>query len=82
MPKITIDGSEIELPDGLRINAIEAAKRAGVEIPHYCYHAGLAVVGSCRMCLIETGNRDPSQAMSKCSPSSSPAVPLRPAMGW
>ena len=41
MPKITIDGREIELPDGLRINAIEAAKRAGVEIPHYCYHPGL-----------------------------------------
>ena len=40
MPKITIDGREIELPDGLRVNAIEAAKRAGVEIPHYCYHAG------------------------------------------
>ena len=58
MPKITIDGREIELPDGPRINAIEAAKRAGVEIPHYCYHAGLPVVGSCRMCLIETGNRD------------------------
>ena len=33
MPKITIDGTELELPDGLRINAIEAAKRAGVEIP-------------------------------------------------
>ena len=32
MPKITIDGREIELPDGQRTNAIEAAKRAGVEI--------------------------------------------------
>jgi NADH-quinone oxidoreductase subunit G len=68
MPKITIDGSEIELPDGLRINAIEAAKRAGVEIPHYCYHAGLAVVGSCRMCLIETGNRDPKSGEVKMQP--------------
>jgi NADH-quinone oxidoreductase subunit G len=68
MPKITIDGSEIELPDGLRINAIEAAKRAGVEIPHYCYHAGLPVVGSCRMCLIEAGNRDPKSGEIKMQP--------------
>ena len=68
MPKITIDGREIELPDGQRINAIEAAKRAGVEIPHYCYHAGLPVVGSCRMCLIETGNRDAKTGEIKMQP--------------
>ena len=36
MAKVIIDGREIELPDGQRINAIEAARRAGVEIPHYC----------------------------------------------
>ena len=68
MPKITIDGREIELPDGQRINAIEAAKRAGVEIPHYCYHPGLPVVGSCRMCLIETGNRDAKTGEIKMQP--------------
>ncbi len=58
MAKVTIDGREIELPDGVRINAIEVAKRMGVEIPHYCYHPGLPIVGSCRMCLVEAGNRD------------------------
>ena len=58
MPTILINGNELELPAGLRLNAIEAAARAGVEIPRYCYHAGLAVVGSCRMCLIEIGRRD------------------------
>ncbi|MGA2257689.1 MAG: 2Fe-2S iron-sulfur cluster-binding protein, partial [Thermoguttaceae bacterium] len=68
MPKITLDGREIELPDGQRMNAIEAAKRAGVEIPHYCYHPGLAVVGSCRMCLIETGNRDAKTGEIKMQP--------------
>jgi NADH-quinone oxidoreductase subunit G len=68
MPKITIDGREIELPDGVKVNAIEAAKRAGVEIPHYCYHAGLQVVGSCRMCLIETGNRDAKTGEIKMLP--------------
>ena len=40
------------------MNAIEAARLAGVEIPHYCWHPGLTVVGSCRMCLVETGRRD------------------------
>ena len=68
LPKITIDGREIELPDGQRINAIEAAKLAGVEIPHYCYHPGLPVVGSCRMCLIETGNRDAKTGEIKMQP--------------
>jgi NADH-quinone oxidoreductase subunit G len=32
---------------------LEAAKTVGVHIPHYCYHGGLHVVGSCRMCLVE-----------------------------
>ena len=68
MPKITIDGREIELPDGQRINAIEAAKLSGIEIPHYCYHPGLPVVGSCRMCLIETGNRDAKTGEIKMQP--------------
>jgi NADH-quinone oxidoreductase subunit G len=58
MPKVIIDGREIEFPAGERLNAIEAARRAGIEIPHYCYHPGLTVVGSCRMCLVETGTRD------------------------
>jgi NADH-quinone oxidoreductase subunit G len=68
MLKITIDGREIELPDGQRMNAIEAAKRAGVEIPHYCYHQGLPVVGSCRMCLVETGNRDAKSGEIRMQP--------------
>jgi NADH-quinone oxidoreductase subunit G len=51
MPKLTIDGKEVEIPDGL--NLIQAAEHAGIEIPHYCYHPGLTVVGNCRMCLVE-----------------------------
>jgi NADH-quinone oxidoreductase subunit G len=81
MPKITIDGREIELPSGLRINAIEAAKRAGVEIPHYCYHPGLSVVGSCRMCLIETGNRDPKTGEIKMQPKLVPGCTVPAADG-
>src|SRR5512146_2010672 len=51
MPKLTIDDTPVEVPDGL--NLIEAARLCGVEIPHYCYHPALSVVGNCRMCLIE-----------------------------
>jgi NADH-quinone oxidoreductase subunit G len=39
-----------------RLNCVQAAQRAGILIPHYCYHAALTVVASCRMCLIEMGD--------------------------
>jgi NADH-quinone oxidoreductase subunit G len=51
MPLIEIDGKPVEVPTGT--NLIEAAKKINIEIPHYCYHPGLAVVGSCRMCQVE-----------------------------
>lgn len=58
MPVVIVDGEEIEIGADERLNCIEAARRAGKEIPHYCWHPGLSVVASCRMCLIETGQRD------------------------
>ncbi len=58
MPVVIVDGHEIEIGADERLNCIEAARRAGKEIPHYCWHPGLSVVASCRMCLIETGQRD------------------------
>src|SRR5215469_13241045 len=51
MPKLTIDGKEVEVADGL--NLILAAEQAGIEIPHYCYHPGLSIPGNCRMCLVD-----------------------------
>ncbi len=39
-----------------RLNCIQAAQRAGVFIPHYCWHPALTVVASCRMCLVEVGD--------------------------
>jgi NADH-quinone oxidoreductase subunit G len=51
--KLTIDGKEAVVPKGT--NLIEAAKRVGVEVPHYCYHPKLQVVGNCRMCLVDVG---------------------------
>ncbi|MGA3008273.1 MAG: 2Fe-2S iron-sulfur cluster-binding protein [Opitutaceae bacterium] len=50
---VNIDGREIAVPKGT--NVIEAARRLGIEVPHYCYHAKLSIVGNCRMCLVEMG---------------------------
>ena len=51
MPKLTINGIQVEVPEGVTI--LEAAKGIGVEIPHYCYHPKLSIAGNCRMCLVE-----------------------------
>src|SRR5438046_2903424 len=48
---LTIDGMPVSVPPGTLV--IEAAKQAGVLVPHYCYHPGLPVAGVCRMCLVE-----------------------------
>jgi NADH-quinone oxidoreductase subunit G len=50
---VNIDGKDVAVPKGT--NVIEAARLAGVDIPYYCYHPKLTVVGNCRMCLIEMG---------------------------
>ncbi len=48
---VIFDGAPHEVPKNL--NLIDAAKLAGVDIPHFCYHPRLSVVGQCRMCLVE-----------------------------
>jgi len=48
---LTIDGVAVSVPKGTLV--IEAAKQAGVLVPHYCYHPGLPVAGLCRMCLVD-----------------------------
>ena len=51
MVTLTVEGRQISVPAGTSI--LEAAKVAGVLIPHYCYHPGLPVAGVCRMCLVD-----------------------------
>ncbi len=51
MVTLTIEGRQVSVPEGTSI--LEAAKQAGILIPHYCYHPGLPVAGVCRMCLVE-----------------------------
>jgi NADH-quinone oxidoreductase subunit G len=73
MPKVLVDGMEVELAPGERLNGIQAAAKAGVEIPHYCYHPGLSVVASCRMCLVETGTRNAETGQISMLPKLVPA---------
>ncbi len=51
MPKLKIDGIEIEVPAGVTV--LQACELAGVEIPRFCYHERLSIAGNCRMCLVE-----------------------------
>ncbi len=51
MPKVTIDGQELEVAPGTTI--LQACQQAGIEIPHFCYHERLNIAGNCRMCLVE-----------------------------
>ncbi|MFQ5652204.1 MAG: molybdopterin-dependent oxidoreductase [bacterium] len=51
MFNITIDGTHIEVEKGTTV--IQAAETLGIEIPRYCYHPGLSIVGVCRICLVE-----------------------------
>ena len=57
MPKVIVNDVEIEADS--KDNCILAARKAGVEIPHYCWHEELSVVASCRMCLVEVGEKKP-----------------------
>lgn len=54
MVNLTVEGRAITVAAGTSI--LEAAKAAGVLVPHYCYHPGLPVAGVCRMCLVEVEN--------------------------
>jgi NADH-quinone oxidoreductase subunit G len=60
MAKVTIDGVDVEVQDG--INVVEAAKAADVHVPHFCYHPALSIVGQCRMCLVEIDGMPKLQA--------------------
>jgi NADH-quinone oxidoreductase subunit G len=60
----TVNGVEVELQDGEKLNCIQAAERAGFEVPHYCWHPDLTVVASCRMCLVEVGEKKPDGSVA------------------
>ena len=51
MAKLTIDGREIDVENGITV--LQACEEAGIEIPRFCYHERLSIAGNCRMCLVE-----------------------------
>jgi NADH-quinone oxidoreductase subunit G len=73
MAVVLVDGHEVEIRPGERLNGIQAAERAGIDIPRYCWHPGLSVVASCRMCLVETGTRHPESGAITMLPKLVPA---------
>jgi len=66
MPKLKIDGVEIEVENGLTV--LQACEQAGVEIPRFCYHERLSVAGNCRMCLVEVSPGPPKPQASCALP--------------
>ena len=59
MPRLVIDGREVEVPPGTTV--LEAARGLGKDVPHYCWHPGLSIAGNCRICLVEVEGRPGSQ---------------------
>ncbi len=66
MPKLTIDGQEIEIEQGTVL--IQACEQLGIEIPRFCYHERLAIAGNCRMCLVEVAPGPPKPQASCALP--------------
>ncbi len=62
MPKIKIDGVEIEVENGLTL--LQACEQAGAEVPRFCYHERLSIAGNCRMCLVEVKGGPPKPQAS------------------
>jgi NADH-quinone oxidoreductase subunit G len=66
MPKVTVDGFEIEVPAGATV--LQACELAGKEIPRFCYHERLSIAGNCRMCLVEVAPGPPKPQASCALP--------------
>ncbi len=64
MPKVTVDGQELEVPAGATV--LQAAELAGKEIPRFCYHERLSIAGNCRMCLVEV-KPGPPKPQASCA---------------
>ena len=60
MPKLTIDGQEVEVPPGSTV--LQACEAAGREVPVFCFHPRLNIAGNCRMCLVEVEKMPKPQA--------------------
>jgi NADH-quinone oxidoreductase subunit G len=73
MPKLTINGQEVEVPAGTTI--LQACEHAGIEVAHFCYHERLEIAGNCRMCLVEV-EKSPKPIASCAMPAAEGMVVL------
>ena len=64
MPKLKVDGIEVEVPQGATV--LQACEAAGKEIPRFCYHERLSIAGNCRMCLVEV-KPGPPKPQASCA---------------
>jgi NADH-quinone oxidoreductase subunit G len=64
MPRVKVDGVEIDVPQGATV--LQACELAGKEIPRFCYHERLAIAGNCRMCLVEV-KPGPPKPQASCA---------------
>jgi NADH-quinone oxidoreductase subunit G len=64
MPKVTVDGLELDVPQGATV--LQACELAGKEIPRFCYHERLSIAGNCRMCLVEV-KPGPPKPQASCA---------------
>jgi NADH-quinone oxidoreductase subunit G len=62
MPKIKIDGVELDVENGLTL--LQACEQAGAEVPRFCFHDRLSIAGNCRMCLVEVKGGPPKPQAS------------------
>jgi NADH-quinone oxidoreductase subunit G len=66
MPKLKVNGKEVEVPAGATV--LQACEAAGEEIPRFCYHERLNIAGNCRMCLVQIEGGPPKPAASCAMP--------------
>jgi NADH-quinone oxidoreductase subunit G len=64
MAKVTVDGIEVEVPNGSTV--LQACEAAGIEVPRFCYHDRLSIAGNCRMCLVQV-EKAPPKPIASCA---------------
>jgi predicted molibdopterin-dependent oxidoreductase YjgC len=77
MAKVTVDGIEVEVPNGASV--LQACEVAGFEIPRFCYHERLSIAGNCRMCLVE--QEKAPKTIASCAMPASRCVMTAPCPG-
>ena len=65
MPKLTVNGQEVEVADGATI--LDAAKQCGVEVPTFCHHRAVPSAGACRVCVVEITAAGRTRMAASCA---------------